>query len=119
MKEKVYIIAGPEFREQQGMLIKKALYGSQTLGARWHKHFVDTLRNLGFKPSKADSDVWMRECHDYYEYVCVYVDDLAIAMREPQVFIDALITMYGYNLKGVGPMSYHLGADIYRDTDGT
>ena len=77
------------------------------------------LCNLGFAPSKADSDVWMRACPDYYEYICVYVDDLAIAMREPQVFIDALVNTYGYKLKGVGPMSYHLGADIYRDSDGT
>ena len=120
-KEKVYIIAGPEFGERKGhtMLIKKALYGLRTSGARWHEHFADTLRHLEFAPSKADSDVWMRECRDYYEYVCVYVDDLAIAMREPQVFIDALTNTYGYKLKGVGPMSYHLGADIYRDADGT
>ena len=36
----------------------------------------------------------MRECDDYYEYICVYVEDLEIAMREPQVFIHALITKY-------------------------
>jgi hypothetical protein len=121
-KEKVYIIAGPEFGEHRKghtMLIKKALYGLRTSGARWHEHFADTLRNLGFAPSKADSDVWMRDCSDYYEYVCVYVDDLAIAMRDPKAFTDALIEQFGYTLKGVGPMSYHLGADIYRDQDGT
>jgi hypothetical protein len=67
------------------MLIKKALYGLGTLGACWHKHFADTLQNLGFVPLKADSNVWMRKCSDYYEYVCVYVDNLAIAMP-PQRF---------------------------------
>lgn len=66
-KERVYIIAGPEFGERKGhtMLIKKALYGLRTSGARWHEHFADTLHNLGFEPSKADSDIWMRACHDY------------------------------------------------------
>jgi hypothetical protein len=95
-KEKVYIVAGPEFGERQGhaMLIKKVLYGLRTSGAHWHEHFADMLRNLGLEPSKANSDVWMRECDDYYEYTCVYVEDLEIAMREPQVFIHALITKY-------------------------
>jgi hypothetical protein len=120
-KEKVYVIAGPEFGDLEGhiLLIHKALYGLRTSGARWHEHFADTLRNLGFTPCKADPDVWMKNCGTHYEYICVYVDDLAIAMRNPQEFIDVLVNDCGYKLKGVGPMEYHLGADIYRDSDGT
>jgi hypothetical protein len=36
--EKVYIIAGPEFGEQEGhiIIISRALYGLQSSGARWH-----------------------------------------------------------------------------------
>jgi len=120
-KEKVYVIAGPEFGELEGhiLLIHKALYGLRTSGARWHEHFADTLRDLGFTPCKADPDVWMKNCGSHYEYICVYVDDLAIAMRNPQEFIDVLVNDCGYKLKGVGPMEYHLGADIYRDSNGT
>ena len=38
---------------------------------------------MGLKPSKADPDVWMRLSKDesVYEYIAVYVDDLAIAMK--------------------------------------
>jgi hypothetical protein len=32
----------------------------------------------------------MKNCGTHYEYICVYVDDLAIAMRNPQEFIDVL-----------------------------
>ena len=37
-KEKVYIVAGPEFGELQGhtLIIYKALYGLRTSGARFH-----------------------------------------------------------------------------------
>ena len=61
----------------------------------------------------------MKNCGTHYEYICVYVDDLAIAMRNPQEFIDVLVNDCGNKLKGVGPMEYHLGADIYHNNDGT
>ena len=121
-KEKVYIIARPEFGDskrpynvdQEGTIRftgHRELGGTNTLPTR-----------CVILDSNHPKPIPMFGCasaHDYYEYVCVYVDDLAIAMREPQLFIYALINTYGYKLKGVGPMSCHLGADIYRDSDGT
>ena len=83
--EKLCIIAGPEFKELQGhlLIMIKALYGTCSGGARWHDRLFDILQELKFKPSKADPDVWMRPepggtC---YEYIAVYVDDLAIAAK--------------------------------------
>ena len=37
-KEKLFIIAGPEFGNLQGLLLvmKKALYGTRSAGDRWH-----------------------------------------------------------------------------------
>ena len=88
--EKLCIIAGPEFKELQGhlLIMVKALYGTRSGGARWHDRLFDILQELKFKPSKADPDVWMRPepggtC---YEYIAVYVDDLAIAAKDPQAF---------------------------------
>ena len=79
--EKLCIMAGPEFKELQGhlLIMVKALYGTRSGGARWHDRLFDILQELKFKPSKADPDVWMRPepggtC---YEYIAVYVDDLA------------------------------------------
>ena len=55
-KEKVAFIAGPEFGPLEGhvLLIRKALYGLRSSGARFHEKFADTLRALGFIPSLAD-----------------------------------------------------------------
>jgi hypothetical protein len=39
---------------------------------------------MGFMPSKAESDIWMRENNGLYEYSAVYVDDLLIAARDPE-----------------------------------
>jgi hypothetical protein len=122
-KEKLYVIAGPEFGKLEGhlLIMDKALYGTKTAGQCWHHRLEATLREMGYVPSKADSDVWMKKNIklNLWEYVAVYVDDLALAMKEPEKFIKELREKYQYKLKGVGPLSYHLGAEYTRDKDGT
>jgi Reverse transcriptase (RNA-dependent DNA polymerase) len=119
--ELVYIIAGPEFEELEGhiLVIVKALYGLRSSGARWHERLADCLRGMGFFPCKAEPDIWMRRAGDKYEYVAVYVDDLAIALVDPQAFVDTLEKQHKFKLKGTGPISFHLGMDFTRDDDGT
>ena len=119
--EKLCIIAGPEFKELQGhlLIMVKALYGTHSGGVRWHDRLFDILQELKFKPSKADPDVWMRPepggtC---YEYIAVYVDDLAIAAKDPQAFCNELKEKYNLKLKGVGPLEYHLGCTYKKDPD--
>jgi Reverse transcriptase (RNA-dependent DNA polymerase) len=120
-KEKVCFTAGPEFGELEGhtFIIFKALYGLRTSGASWHQRFSDTLRDLGYKPCKADNDVWIKDCGSHYEYICVYVDDIMHMSKNPQELFDALKDIYNYNLAGVGEPSYHLGGNFFRDSDGT
>ena len=121
--EKLCIMAGPEFKELQGhlLIMVKALYGTRSGGARWHDRLFDILQELKFKPSKADPDVWMRPepggtC---YEYIAVYVDDLAIAAKDPQAFCNELKKKYNFKLEGVGPLEYHLGCTYKKDPDET
>jgi hypothetical protein len=47
------------------------------------------------------------------------MDDLAIAMVDPQGFVKVLMETYKFKLKGTGPISFHLGMDFYHDEDGT
>ena len=120
-KEKVYIIAGPEFGELEGhtLIIQKALYGLKSSGLRWHERFVDVLRDMGFVPSKAEPDIWMRDKDDHYEYIGVYVDDLLICSKHPQNIIDELSgPKHQFKLKGTGPITFHLGCDFFRDKEG-
>jgi hypothetical protein len=58
-KEKVYIVAGPEFGPLEGhtLLIDKALYGLRSSGLCWHQRFADVLRDMRFTPSKAEADI--------------------------------------------------------------
>ena len=117
------IIVGPEFKELQVhlLIMIKTLHGTRSGGARWRDRLSDILQELKFKPSKADPDVWMRPepggtC---YEYIAVYVDDLAIAAKDSQGFCNELKKKYNLKLKGVGPLEYHLGCTYNKDPDGT
>ena len=120
-QEKVYVIGDQGFGELQGhtLVIYKALYGLKSSGKRWHERLYDVLRELGFYPSRADSNVWMRDMGTHYEYIAVYVDDLCLAMRDPGAFVSLLKTKYKFKIKGDGPISYHLGCNFGRDKDGT
>ena len=50
----------------------------------------------------------MREKADHWEYIGTYIDNLAIASRDPQAIVDKLAKEYKFKLKGTGPISYHL-----------
>ena len=119
-KEKVYIVAGPEFGDRAGhtLIIMKALYGLCSSGLRWAERFSDVLRDMGFFPSRAERDIWMRDMGDHYEYIGVYVDDCAIVSKNPQGIIDTLVNDHKFKLKGTGPITFHLGCDYFRDEHG-
>jgi hypothetical protein len=122
-KEKLYIVAGREFGDKHGhiLIIKKALYGLRSSGKRWHERFSDCLRNEGFQPFKAEPDIWIRSSSDQscYEMIAVYVDDLALGMKNPEAFLKILGDKYKFKLKGSGRIKFHLGCDFGRDNDGT
>ena len=86
------IIAGPEFGPLQGhlLIILRALCGLRSSGARWHDRLADILRAEGFTPCCAEPDIWMHRNGEIYEYIAVYVDDLAFAMKDPGTFVEAL-----------------------------
>jgi hypothetical protein len=118
--EKVCIIAGPEFGDLEGhtLVIFKALHGLRSSGLRWSEKFSLCLRSMGFFPSHADPCLWMRRVDDHYEYIAVYVDNLAIASKDPAGIIRALTEDYKFKLKGTGPVKFHLGCDFFRDDEG-
>ena len=119
--EKVCFTAGGEFGDLEGhtLIIVKALYGLKSSGKCWHDKLFDVLTSMGFKPSKAEADIWMKDCGDHYEYIACYVDDLLIVSRKPEGIIkDLQANPHNFKLKGTGQVSFHLGCDFFRDEEG-
>ena len=88
--ERVVFTAGPEFapfgHEGHLMQVIQACYGLRDSGSRFHERLSEVLHKEGFVPSKADRDLWMKDCGTHYEYICTYVDDLLGAMKDPAAF---------------------------------
>jgi len=86
-REKVFIVAGPEFGpelEGKRLIVDKAFYGLKTSAARFHEHLSVKLRKMGFRPSKADPDLWIRKLpNGNYEYVARFVNDVITFSAEP------------------------------------
>ena len=100
-KEKLYTFLGPGhgILSNKWLIIEKSLYGLKTSAARWHEAFSDILRGLGYKPSKTDADLWVKDYGTHYEYIAVYVDNRIIISRDPMNVINLLKKKGGYNLK--------------------
>ena len=112
-KEKVYIIAGPEFGDKllgKRLLIDKALYGLKSSSARFHEHLSTTLLTMGYRPSKGDYNLWIKEIDGHYEYLARYVDDVIVFLEDPMRIIQKLRETY--IMKGVGKPQYYLGGDV-------
>lgn len=116
--EKVCLYAGPDFGNCKGhlLIVSRALYGLRSSGARWHDRLADCFRSEGFIPCHAEPDIWLRKNGEMYEYIAVYVDDLAMTMKDPQAFTKRLSEVHHFHMKGTGPLQFHLGADFFRDS---
>ena len=80
------IIAGPEFGKDmvgKTLILYKSIYAARASCACFHEYLPERLLELGFKPSKADPDFWIRDEGSHYEYIGTYVDDLLIGSKNP------------------------------------
>ena len=82
-QERIYTIAGLEFQSdaRKFMIVKIALYGLKSSGAVFWSKLLSVIWELGYRPSKADIDVWLRPAvkpddFRYYQLILCYVDDI-------------------------------------------
>ena len=92
------------------LILHKALYGTRTASSAFHEACAQVLHTMGYIPSKADPNLWMKDCGRHYEYIATWVDDLLILSRDPMKVVAQLEETY--QLKGVGEPSYYLGGDM-------
>eukprot|EP00957_Ditylum_brightwellii_P069280 5259156-Ditylum_brightwellii.AAC.1 len=60
-KEKIWFVGGKECCGDQGkvIVIIRALYRLRSAGASWGAALAELLFSLGYKSTKADSDIWI------------------------------------------------------------
>lgn len=118
--EKHWTRAGPEFGTElvgRPCKIVRALYGLKSSGKAFHDYLSMHLRQLGFKSSRADPDVWMKpgtkaNGFEYWQYVITYVDDICCAMENPSEFMTLLGKRLTLKPGSVKEPDIYLGADV-------
>ena len=87
------------------------LYGLITCPERLRSLLVDSIRSLGFTPSRIARDVWMRLRDDKSgnDYICTHVDDFKVVARDVKKSID--YNRGAFLVKEHGPRKYYLGND--------
>ena len=80
--EKIWTVLGAEFGPDAGKraIVVRALYGLASAGASFMSHLADCMRHMGYKPCRADPDLWFKEDaysdgEPYYRYILLYCDD--------------------------------------------
>ena len=122
--EKVFTKCGPEFGADAGKwaIITRALYGLKSAGASFRNHLADCMRQLGYKSSLADPDVWMRaetrpsDGHQYYAYVLLYVDDILSIHHDAMSQIKSIDKYFHVKPDSMGDPDMYLGAKLRKVT---
>lgn len=119
VREKIWFVGGIETGEGHGKVcvLVKALYGLKSSGAAWRKHFAETLWHMEFVPTEADPDVWIKPAtteggFEYYEMICVYVDDILCVSKDPKALIDVTQNSYELKKESIKKPEVYLGATI-------
>jgi Reverse transcriptase (RNA-dependent DNA polymerase) len=120
-REKIWTRAGPEFGSEAGtvFLIKKALYGLKSAGAAFRALLAETLHDIGYTPTKADPDVWLRPAvksdgFEYYELVLCYVDDILSISADPADALKGLQATFKLKDDKIEVPDIYLGAELGR-----
>ena len=82
---------GPKYAGRKA-IISKALYGLRSSGRAFREHMAQILRDMGYKSSSGDPDMWLRPAkrsngEKIYEYVICYVDDIGYAGLDSKGFM--------------------------------
>ena len=126
-KEKIWTIAGHEFGTDKGsvFIITRVLYGLKSAGAAWRTFFAQTLTQLEFKPTRGDSDVYIRpqskpDGMRYYEMLLVYVDDILVLSHYTKPIILGIAAQFRLKEDNLRAPGQYLGVTvkIYTDQDG-
>ena len=118
-KEKIWFEGGIECGEDKGkvLILCRALYGLKSSGAAWRTTLAAALGELGFLPTQADPDVWLRAAvnsqgMEYYEMLCVYVDDILVISHQAREVIENIRVFYSVKESSIKEPDIYLGANV-------
>lgn len=99
--------------------LAKALYGLKQAPRAWYSRLSAKLVCLGFKPSQADTSLFIFRKGSVQIFLLIYVDDIIVASSSSDA-VDALLCdlRADFALKDLGSLHYFLGIEVHTRSDG-
>ena len=106
------------------MIVKIALYGLKSSGAVFRAKIAGVLDDIGYSPSKADPDVWLRPAvnpdgAEYYEMLLCYVDYVLAISDMPMRTMDNIRSVFKIKDDKAEVLDVYLGATLSQFETGT
>jgi transposase InsO family protein len=123
LKEEVYMMQPPGYvasnQPHHVCKLQKSIYGLKQAPRAWFESFTTQLLSLGFQASSADSSLFTYKAGSVIAFLLLYVDDIVLTGNNSS-FITQLISALSkvFELKDMGSLSYFLGLQIQRSTQG-
>ncbi|CAI7919593.1 unnamed protein product [Closterium sp. NIES-54] len=96
--------------------ILQPVYGLRQLPREWHDTLRSTLRDLGFRPSAADSSMFVRAGPTPF-FILVYVGDLVFATVDRAALVEVKSELQKrHTCTDLGELQRYLGLQITRDS---
>jgi hypothetical protein len=117
--EKICVMFGPEWGADAGKkaIIVCSLYGLKSAGNAFRNHLADCMRELRYKSSLADPDLWYKDKtkvdgEQYYSYILLYVDDCLCIHEDAAGKLHELNKYFKMKKGSIGDPDIYLGAKL-------
>jgi histone deacetylase 1/2 len=123
LEEDVYMKQPPGYEDNTHphyvCKLDKALYGLKRAPRTWYARLTEKLVSHGFYASKADTSLFIYMKGSMTIYLLVYVDDIIVVSSSSKA-VEALLAdlKVDFTLKDLGDLSYFLGIEVKRVTNG-
>ncbi|WVZ53816.1 hypothetical protein U9M48_004708 [Paspalum notatum var. saurae] len=119
LEEEVYMRQPPGYEDPRTpdyvCKLDKALYGLKQAPRAWYSRLSQSLQELGFVPSKADTSLFFFNQGNLSVFILVYVDGIIVASSSQQATAGLLKNLEkDFALKDLGDLHYFLGIEVKR-----
>jgi histone deacetylase 1/2 len=123
LEEEVYMQQPPGFveksKENYVCKLDKALYGLKQAPRAWYSRLSTKLIDLGFRPSRADTSLFIFNKGGIFMYILVCVDDIIVVSSTEQATTALLKDLQkDFALKDLGDLHYFLGIEVNKVRNG-
>jgi len=99
--------------------LTKSLYGLKQASKPWNEKLISFLKTLGFKQSKADNSLFIKNIKTSITVLLVYVDDIILAGDDIKDIVDIKEALNAtFRIKDLGQLKFFLSLEIARTHDG-